>query len=102
MSEFTKVAKVEEIPDQSAKCVTVSGKRIAIYNLGGEFYATDDTCTHALASLSEGEVSGDEIVCPLHFATFNIKTGACTGPPAYADLDTYNIRIVGEDIEVEL
>ncbi len=100
MSEFIKVARVSDVADQCAKCVHVGEHRIAIYNLGGEFYATDDICTHAYASLSEGSVSGDEVVCPLHFATFNIRTGACTGPPATEDLRTYEVRVNGDDIEV--
>ena len=100
MPEFTPVAKLSEIPDQTAKCVEVGGKRIALCNLGGTVYAINDTCTHAEASLSEGEVSGDEIICPLHAATFNIRTGEVTGPPAADDLATYQVRINGDDIEI--
>ena len=102
MPDFIKVANVSDIPDRSALCVEVQGRRIAIYNLNGEYFATDDTCTHALASLSEGCISGDEIVCPLHFATFNIRTGKCTGGPAVADLKAYPVRVNGDEIEVRV
>jgi NAD(P)H-dependent nitrite reductase small subunit len=102
MPQFITVAQISEIPGQTAHCVEVQGRRIAIYNLNGEYFATDDICTHALASLSEGCISGDEIVCPLHFATFNIRTGQCTGGPAVADLKTYSIRVNGDDIEVQV
>ncbi len=102
MTEFVRVAKLSEIPEQTARCVVVRGKRIGLVNLSGSIHAIDDTCTHAEASLSEGEISGDEIVCPLHFATFDVRTGECTGPPADEDVATYTVRVVGDDIEVEL
>lgn len=84
------------------KCVQAAGKRIALYNLDGDIFATQESCTHAEASLCEGSISGDEVVCPLHFATFNIRTGECTGPPAYEDLATYPIKVEGDDILVQV
>ena len=51
MPQFVNVAKVSDIPDQSAKCVEVNDRRICVVNLGGTFYAVDDTCTHAEASI---------------------------------------------------
>ena len=102
MPEFIKVAKITDITAGKGLCVDVNGKKIGLFNLAGEVFAIDDICTHAHASLSEGDVSGDEIACPLHFATFNIRTGECTGPPADEDLVTYAVRVVGDDIEVEV
>lgn len=102
MGEFITVAKLKDIPEQSGLCVDVNGTKIGLFKLDGVIHAIEDICTHAHASLSEGEVSGEEVACPLHFATFNIRTGECTGPPASEDLKTYNVRVVGEDIEVEL
>lgn len=84
------------------KCVQASGHRIALYNLDGEYFATQESCTHAEASLCDGEISGDEVVCPLHFATFDVRTGECTGPPAYEDLQTYPIKVEGDDILVQV
>ena len=102
MPEFIKVAKISDVAEGQGMCVDVNGKKIGLFNLGGDVYAIDDVCTHAHASLSEGDVSGDEVACPLHFATFNIRTGECTGPPADEDLATYVVRVVGDDIEVEV
>jgi nitrite reductase/ring-hydroxylating ferredoxin subunit len=102
MAEFRKIAKIGDIEPDKGKCFEVDGRRIAVFNLGGSYHAIDDMCTHAEASLSEGEVSGDEIMCPLHFATFNIMTGACTGPPADEDVRSYPVRVTGDDIEVEV
>jgi NAD(P)H-dependent nitrite reductase small subunit len=102
MPKYVKVATTDEIPDDSGKCVEVRGIRVAIFRLDGAYHAVDDMCTHADASLAEGVMAGDEVVCPLHAATFNIRTGACTGPPADMDLNTYSVRVVGDDIEVEV
>ena len=101
MAEFTKVAKLSDIPPETARCVEVAGKRIGLFNLGGIVHAIDDTCPHAEASLSDGDISGTEVVCPLHFATFDLETGVCTGPPADDDLTTYEVRVTDDgDIEV--
>jgi len=102
MAEFVKVAKTSEIDDQCAKCVDVKGKTIAVFNLGGEFYAIDDTCSHEEGPLSEGFVEGDEVECPWHAARFNIKTGAHTCAPAYEDVAKYRVRVSGDDVEVEV
>lgn len=93
MSEYVPTILAHELAPGCVRCVEVLGRPIALYNLEGEFFATDDLCTHAEASLSEGQIQGDEIVCPLHFATFNIRSGACTGPPASDDLRTYPVRV---------
>lgn len=102
MSEFISVARVSEIPQGSMRCVEIGEHRIVLINLGGDFHALDDCCTHAHASLSEGEISGSEIVCPLHFATFDICTGRCTGPPADEDVRRYETRVVGDEVRVRI
>ena len=102
MPKFVKVAKTSEIADQSATCVEVEGKQIALFNLGGEFYAIDDTCTHRGGPLSEGSVDGDQVECPWHGAHFNIKSGEVTGPPALEGVTKYTVRLVGDAIEIEV
>jgi len=102
MGEFVKVARLSEIPDQSMVAVEVRRTRIALFNLSGEIFAIADTCTHAEASLLEGSISGKEIVGPLHYATFHIKTGLCTGPPADEDVRSYTVRVSGDDVEIEI
>lgn len=102
MSEFVEVARQSEIPDKSAKCVEVSGKRIALFNLGGEFYAIDDTCTHKGGPLCEGKIEGEEVVCPWHRAHYEIKTGEVTTPPAPDGVTRYNVRVTGNAIEIEV
>ncbi len=99
---FKKVAQKSEIADQSAKCVEVEGKRIALFNLGGEFYAIDDTCTHRGGPLSEGSIEGEEVECPWHGAHFNIKSGDVTASPAPGGVTKYQVRVTGDDIEIEI
>ena len=61
MGKFVKVATKSEIADQSAKLLEIGDKRIAVFNLGGRFYALDDTCPHAEGPLSEGSIEGEEV-----------------------------------------
>ena len=102
MGKYVKVGKTSEIDDQCAKCVEVGGRSIAVFNLGGEFYAIEDTCTHEEAPLSEGHVEGEEIECPWHAARFNLKTGKALCEPAYEDVATFPVRVNGDDVEVEV
>jgi len=82
--------------------VDVAGRSIALYEVDGEVYATDNICTHAYARLSDGWLDGDAIECPLHAAHFDVRTGKVLSPPAMDDLKTYPVRVTGDDIEVEV
>lgn len=100
MKEYLRVAKVADLAPGSVTRVEAAGRAIALYNLDGAYYATDEICTHAYASLAEGFVDGETIECPLHGATFSIKTGEALSPPASEPLATYAVRVDGEDILV--
>lgn len=102
MVRFVKVAKTDEIAPGQAKMVEVDDKRITLFNLEGNFYATDDTCTHVGGPLSEGEIQGEKVTCPWHGSIFNIKTGEVLGPPARTGVASYNVRVEGMGIEVEV
>ena len=102
MSKFIQVAKKSEIAENSAKCVDIEGKRIALFNLGGEIFAIDDVCTHSGGPLSEGTIEGDAIECPWHGARFSIRSGDAMGPPAYEGVAKYNVRVLGDAVEIEM
>ena len=102
MVGFVKVAKSNEIQPGQAKMVEVDGKKIALFNVDGAFYAIDDTCTHRGGPLSEGELNGNEVSCPWHGAKFDVTSGAELGPPAPRGVTRYDVRIDGEDVTVEL
>ena len=89
--EKVKVVKLSEITENTSKLVEIEDKKIAVFNVDGEIYAIDDTCSHAEASLSEGEVYDCKIECPLHGAEFDIKTGQAVTPPATKDVKTYDV-----------
>ena len=99
---FHTAAKCSQIDEDEATQVLVEGKEIADINLGGEFYAMDDICSHAYASMSDGYIEGECIECPLHGAQFNIKTGKAETAPATVDLKTYEVKIDGDDILIGL
>lgn len=102
MAKFVRVASTDEIPAGEGKYFDVDGEPIAIFHVGDQYYATQDVCTHEEASLSEGELEGDVVECPMHGAQFNVRTGAVLSLPAVVKLQTYPVRIVGNDIEVEI
>ncbi len=102
MAKFIPIAKTAEIADQSAKCVEVEGRRLAVFNAGGKFYALDDRCPHEDGPLSEGLLEGEEVVCPWHGSRFNLKTGQVTLDPAQDNVASFAVRVVGDSIEVEI
>ncbi|MFN0167046.1 MAG: Rieske (2Fe-2S) protein [Bryobacteraceae bacterium] len=102
MEGFVKIAKSDEIQPGHGKMVEVDGKKIALFNVNGAFYAIDDTCTHRGGPLSEGELDGKEVTCPWHHAVFDVTTGEVLGPPAPQGISRYNVRVEGGDIEVEI
>lgn len=101
MAEWQTVAKVGSVKPGGVLGVSVGRKQIALFNVDGEYFATDDTCTHDFESLSGGELDGDQVECPAHGAMFDVKTGKVTSLPATLPLATYPVRIEGEDVQVE-
>jgi nitrite reductase/ring-hydroxylating ferredoxin subunit len=102
MGEFVKVATTNEIAAGQAKLVEHGGRRIAVFNIDGRFYAVDDTCTHRGGPLSEGFVQGDEVTCPWHGARFKVSSGEVLAPPASSGVTSYPTRVQGTDVEVEI
>lgn len=102
MPVFVKVAKSSEIPAGTAKLVEVAGKQIAVFQVGGRFYALDNNCTHVGGPLSEGEVQDLTVECPWHGAQFSLETGQALRAPARGDVASYQVRQQGEDLEVEV
>ena len=85
---------IDEISPGEVKQVELDNRPpLAVYNLEGEFFVTDDTCTHGDASLAEGDIEGDEIVCPFHLGKFDIRTGEVTATPCTEPIKTYEVLI---------
>ena len=90
------------MPPGKAITVDVEGLRIALFNIGGTYYAIDDTCPHAGASLAEGDVSGITVECPLHSARFDLATGRVLSPPADNDVAAYKVLVAGDEIQIQI
>tara|TARA_B100001179_G_scaffold42619_1_gene28097 strand:- start:1069 stop:1377 length:309 start_codon:yes stop_codon:yes gene_type:complete len=96
------VAKTNEIKPNQIKQVSIDGKDIVVMNIDGNYFAINDTCTHAGGSLSEGKVEGSIITCDWHGAQFDCKSGKLVKFPAKInDLESYSVVIESDTIFVE-
>ena len=102
MGSYIKAAKVGELSESSSKLVEINGTKIALVRAQEKYYALANDCTHVGGPMCEGPVIGEQIICPWHGATFNFKTGHVTAGPARGDLTCYAVRVVDEDIEIEI
>jgi len=102
MAELIPVAKKSAIAPGKGMAVDVKGTRVAVFNINGEIFAIDDTCTHAGGSLSEGDVEGNIVTCPWHGATFDVTSGNVLSEPAADSVKSYKVRVEGDDIKIEI
>jgi 3-phenylpropionate/trans-cinnamate dioxygenase ferredoxin component len=97
MSDGIRVAAVGDVPDGEGividKSVTNTDDNIALFSDGGEFFALNDTCTHAEASLADGWVEDGEVECPLHAGRFCLKTGEVLCMPATKDTIAHRLEV---------
>jgi 3-phenylpropionate/trans-cinnamate dioxygenase ferredoxin component len=100
MSGWVDVAAVEELGPGSHKVVDVDGAAVAVFNLGGQYYAIEDVCTHDGGTLTGGPLEGDQIVCPRHGARFSIKSGEVLAPPAYEPIAIFPVRVDAGRVQV--
>lgn len=100
MASFIKVARRDEIPEGSGKTVEVGGRKIAVFNAGGSFYAIDNTCRHRGGPLGEGDLMGTTVVCPWHGWEYDITTGQSIDDPS-VKVGCYAVRVDGDDVLVE-
>ncbi|MGD9942374.1 MAG: non-heme iron oxygenase ferredoxin subunit [Burkholderiaceae bacterium] len=96
--DWIRIASADALQDDEAMPVTVGGLQIALYRSEGEYFATDNVCTHAYALLSDGYLEDGCIECPLHQARFDIRTGKALCAPATVDVKTYPVRVDGDDV----
>lgn len=85
---------VDAVPEGDVVGVNVAGKEIALYEVEGEIFATDNVCTHGHARMSDGFLEGREIECPLHQGKFDVCTGQALCAPLTENIRTYPVRIV--------
>jgi nitrite reductase/ring-hydroxylating ferredoxin subunit len=91
-----------DIPENAVKRFELGNHALAVYNVGGVFYATDDECTHGAANLSDGMLEDDIIECTMHFGAFNCRTGEAVQAPCSIPLRTYKVVVQDGKILVDL
>jgi metal-sulfur cluster biosynthetic enzyme/nitrite reductase/ring-hydroxylating ferredoxin subunit len=102
MGDFVRVADIAEIPDPGKTLVEVNGDMVALFHVGGAFYAIDDVCTHDGGPLADGELRDHKIACPRHGAKFDIRTGAALSMPAVRPTRAHDVKLEGGGVWVRL
>jgi len=100
VSNFIKVASVADVTEGAGKTVEVAGKQIALFNVGGKFYAIDNACKHRGGPLGEGEVDGSTVICPWHGWEYDVTTGVNLDD-ASVKLGCYPVKVENTDIMIE-
>ena len=99
-SELISAAAAEVAPGNALK-VESGDLVLAVFNVEGEFFVTDDLCTHGPGSLSEGYIEGDVVECNFHNGQFNIKTGEVVSPPCMVPIKTYKTVVENGRVLIE-
>ena len=97
-----KVCAAADVPENSVISREVGEELVAIYNIGGTYYATEGRCTHGLANLADGMIEGEEIECSFHFGKFHVPSGKPTEAPCFIALKTYLTTVRDGQVFVDL
>jgi 3-phenylpropionate/trans-cinnamate dioxygenase ferredoxin subunit len=90
---WIKIVEVDRVPQGAGLRVDVADDRVALFRIGSDVYAIGDLCSHAEASLSEGELFGTEVECPRHGSAFDVTTGAVLSLPATKPVPVYDVKV---------
>src|SRR5215204_4216630 len=101
MSTKIELCRVDEVAEGEAIRVEKEGLALAVFNLNGQFYVTDDLCTHGPGLLHEGYIDGDIVECNFHNGSFNIKTGEVVDPPCMIPIKTYPTTVEDGKVFIE-
>jgi 3-phenylpropionate/trans-cinnamate dioxygenase ferredoxin subunit len=100
MDNWIDIAVAADFPPGTRRTVDAAGTPIAVFNVGGVYYAIEDMCSHDAETLSHGKLQGCEIICPRHQARFSLLNGAALSPPAYEPVATFPVRIADGMVQV--
>jgi 3-phenylpropionate/trans-cinnamate dioxygenase ferredoxin subunit len=104
MSEqvFIAVTAAQDIEEKCFSTFEINSTGVVICRFRDEYFAIENRCSHAQSTFDDGRMRGYNIICPLHGATFDIRDGSCTGPPARKPIRSFPLRIVDGMIEVAI
>ena len=100
MAEYEKIAKTGDVPPGEIRSFVVGSEMVAVCNVDGRFYAFRDECTHQAYPLSDGMLDGKKLTCIYHGAEFDVETGEALCLPATDAVETYSVKVEGDDIYV--
>lgn len=98
----TRLCRTEDVAEGSVIKVEHGDLALAVYKVDGDFFVTDDMCTHGPGSLSEGELYGHVIECNFHGGQFDVRTGAVAGPPCMDPIKTYPVSIEDGHVVIDV
>ena len=101
MAEFVRVTGAADVAQGSGVVAEVKGQSVAVFNVGGTYYAIDNTCVHRGGPLGEGELEGDTVTCPWHGWQYDVKSGKSINNPS-ACVKSYQVKVEGTDIKILL
>lgn len=97
-----KIATTAELAPGQRKAIEIEGRRLVLFNIGGEYYCIADVCSHDDGPLGDGECKEFEIECPRHGAKFDVRDGRVLSFPAIRDIPSYAVRVSSGSVEVEI
>src|SRR6476646_2460919 len=104
MTETVTVCRAEELPDGEMRLVEADGRKIGVFNCGGDLLAIEDRCSHDEGPLAEGEfdTAACTVECTLHGSLFDLRTGKPNTLPAYLSVETFEARVENDEVKLEL
>jgi nitrite reductase/ring-hydroxylating ferredoxin subunit len=102
MTEKVELCSADDVAAGAALKVETHGLALAVFNVDGDYYVVNDTCTHGPGSLSEGYIEGDVVECNFHNGQFNIRTGEVVSPPCMIPVKTYPVTVENGKVVIEI
>jgi nitrite reductase/ring-hydroxylating ferredoxin subunit len=99
---YQRAIAAQDVPEGQMRAVTLGGRELIVCHTREGWHALDNVCTHAYARMSEGRLRGFRLICPLHGASFDCRSGKVLGAPAIQPLKSYPVRCTGEEIEIAI
>lgn len=91
--EFIDIASAQELPGGERLFIEIDNQPIVVFNIAGQFFAIGDVCSHDNGPVGEGDLEGEEVICPRHGARFDLRSGKALSLPAVEDIPAYPVQV---------